>query len=56
MHLLKRARGDEPVVQRKAADSERGVETLVAARTEAVERDREAVDSELGHDHGPFYP
>src|SRR5271170_223122 len=50
---LKGARREEPVVERHAADAQRILEILVRSRTEAVERDAEAIDAELSH-HEPF--
>ena len=48
-YLLERARGDEPFVQRLAADAERIFEALARAGAVAVERDREIVYAQAGH-------
>jgi hypothetical protein len=53
--LLKRARGEEPVVERHAADAKRVLEILVRSRAEAVERNTETADAELSH-HEPHLP
>jgi len=50
MHLLEGAGGEDPFVQRQAADANWVGEILMGAGTVAVEGDRKAVDAKPGHD------
>ncbi|SPE44519.1 hypothetical protein SBA7_40033 [Candidatus Sulfotelmatobacter sp. SbA7] len=49
MHLSKGAGGEDPFVQRSAADAKGIVEILIKAGPVTIERNRESIDAKLGH-------